>query len=133
MIADGHCSSVAERWQLKPEALGSTPGGATFFLCPLPFQRSTDSNGPWPDCVFQLGTITIGLRTIEESRPLDSSPCLITLVIFHTIRESCANEENHWICIVLACIVVTTCIQWCNVFATHCPRACTLRSCAVHL
>ena len=37
----------------------------------IPFQRSTDSNGP--DCVFQLDTITIGLRTIEESRPSDSS------------------------------------------------------------
>ena len=28
-----------------------------------------------PDCVFQLDTITIGLRTKEESRPSDSSPC----------------------------------------------------------
>ena len=58
-------------WQLKPEALGSTPGGATFLSCPMPFQRSTDSDGP--DCVFQLDTI--GLRTMEESRPSDSSPC----------------------------------------------------------
>ena len=66
-------SSVAECWQLKPEALGLTPSGATFLSCPLPFQRSTDSDGP--DCVFQLDTITIGLRTIEESRPSDSSPC----------------------------------------------------------
>ena len=63
--------SVAERWQLKPEALGSTPGGATFLSCPMPFQRSMDSDGP--DCVFQLDTI--GLRTMEESRPSDSSPC----------------------------------------------------------
>ena len=62
---------MAERWQLKPEALGSTPGGATFLSCPMPFQRSTDSDGP--DCVFQLDTI--GLRTMEESRPSDSSPC----------------------------------------------------------
>ena len=56
---------------LKPEALGSTPGGATFLSCPMPFQRSTDSDGP--DCVFKLDTI--GLRTMEESRPSDSSPC----------------------------------------------------------
>ena len=32
-MAVGGCrSSVAERWQLKPEALGSTPGGTTFLL-----------------------------------------------------------------------------------------------------
>ena len=39
----------------------------------LPFQMSTDSDDP--DCVFQLDTITIGLWTIEESHPSDSSPC----------------------------------------------------------
>ena len=44
-----------------------------FFSCTLPFQRSTDSDSP--DCVFQLDTIAIDLRTIEESRPSDSSPC----------------------------------------------------------
>ena len=38
-----------QRWQLKPEALGSIPGGATFLSFPLPFQRSTDSNDP--DCL----------------------------------------------------------------------------------
>ena len=61
MAAGGHRSSVAERWQLKPEALGSTPGDATLLSCPLPFQRVMDSDGP--DFVFQLDTITIGLRT----------------------------------------------------------------------
>ena len=71
VAAGGRRSSVAERWQLKPEALGSTPGGATFLSCPLPVKRSTDSDGP--DCVFQLATI--GLRTMEESRPSDFSPC----------------------------------------------------------
>ena len=50
MAAGGRRSSVAERWQLKPEALGSTASGATFLSCPLPFQRSTVSDGP--DCVF---------------------------------------------------------------------------------
>ena len=34
-------SSVAEHWQLKPEALGSIPGSTT-----LPFQWSSDSNSP---------------------------------------------------------------------------------------
>ena len=48
----------------------------------VPFQRSTDSNGP--DCVFQLDTVTIGLLTIEESRPSDSSTDVTMLVIFHT-------------------------------------------------
>ena len=49
-VAGGRCSSVAEYWQLKPEALGSTAGGATFLSCPPLFQRSTVSNGP--DSVF---------------------------------------------------------------------------------
>ena len=43
-MAVGGCrGSVAEHWRLKPEALGSIPGGATFLSFPLPFQRSTDS------------------------------------------------------------------------------------------
>ena len=46
VVASGCCSSVAERWQLKPEALGSIPGDATFLSFPLPFQKSSDSNGP---------------------------------------------------------------------------------------
>ena len=64
-------SSVAERWQLKPEALGSTPGGTTFLSSPLPFQRSTDSNSP--DLRLRLDAIMIGLWTIEESCPSYSS------------------------------------------------------------
>ena len=59
-VAVGGCrSSVAERWWLKPEALGLIPGGATFLSFPLPFQSSTDSNGP--DC---LRTITIIRRSL---------------------------------------------------------------------
>ena len=46
MVVGGCCSLVAEHWRLKPEALGSIPGGSTFLSFPLPFQRSTDSNGP---------------------------------------------------------------------------------------
>ena len=41
--------SVAERWRLKPEALGSIPSGTTFLSFLLLFQRSLDSNGP--DCL----------------------------------------------------------------------------------
>ena len=46
MVVGGCHSLVAEHWWLKPEALGSIPGGTTFLSFPLPFQRSTDSNGP---------------------------------------------------------------------------------------
>ena len=33
----------------------------------LLYGLKTDSDSDGPDCVFQLDTITIGLRTIEES------------------------------------------------------------------
>ena len=46
MVVVGCRSLVAEHWWLKPEAVGSIPGGTTFLSFPLPFQRSTDSNGP---------------------------------------------------------------------------------------
>ena len=46
MFVGGCHSLVAENWQLKPEALGSIPRGITFLFVPLPFQRSSDSNGP---------------------------------------------------------------------------------------
>ena len=39
-------SLVTEHWRLKPEALGSIPGGTALLSFPLPFQRSTDSNHP---------------------------------------------------------------------------------------
>ena len=45
-LPSGRRSSVAEHWRLKPEALGSIPGGATFPFKPLLFQRSTDGGGP---------------------------------------------------------------------------------------
>ena len=45
-IVGGCRSLVAEHWRLKPEALGSILGGTTFLSFPLPFQRSTDCNGP---------------------------------------------------------------------------------------
>ena len=66
----GYCSSVAECRLLKPEALGFITGGTTFLSFPLLFQRRTDSNGH--DCLW---TITIGLRTVGESRPSDSLCC----------------------------------------------------------
>ena len=45
-VVGGCRGSVAEHWRLKPEALGLIPGGTTFLSFPLPFQRSSDSNGP---------------------------------------------------------------------------------------
>ena len=46
MVVGGCCSLVAEHLWHKPETLGLIPGGTTFLSFPLPFQRSTDSNGP---------------------------------------------------------------------------------------
>ena len=76
-LPSGRRSSVAEHWRLKPEALGSIPGGATFPSKPLPFQRSTDGGGPIVSFID-----TIGLRTTEESCPSDSSTAVITLSNF---------------------------------------------------
>ena len=49
VAVSGCRSSVAERWQLKPEALVSIPG-TTFLSFPLLFQRTTDSSGT--DCLW---------------------------------------------------------------------------------
>ena len=38
--------STVEGKYLKPETLGSIPGGTTFLSFPLLFQRSSDNNGP---------------------------------------------------------------------------------------
>ena len=46
MVVGGCRSLVAEHWRLKPESLGSILGSTTFLSFPLPFQRSSDSNGP---------------------------------------------------------------------------------------
>ena len=94
MVPGGHRSSVIEHWQLKTEALGSTPGGTAFLLCPLLFQRSMDSNGP--DCVFPLDKVIVGLWTIEKSHQSDSSTAVIMLVIFHTSTTHTAiNSAPH--------------------------------------
>ena len=84
-MPSGRRSSVAEHWRLKPEALGSIPGGATFPFKPMPFQRSTDVAAP---IVSLIGTITIGLRTTEESCPSDSSQLCARLVIPHIIKNA---------------------------------------------
>ena len=65
-------------------------GGTTFLLCPLPFQRSTNSGAQIRNDHY------IGLWTIEESRPSDSTTAVITLVIFHTSNTHTAiNSAPH--------------------------------------
>ena len=83
---------MAEHWRLKPEALGSIPGGATFPSKPLPFQRSTDGGGPIVSFID-----TIGLRTTEESCPSDSSTAVITLSNF-----SHQGDHAHFFSFILA-------------------------------
>ena len=65
------CGSVAERWRLKPEALGLTLGTTTFLSFPLPIQRSLDSTSP--DCLWLDDHHWIS--DCGESRPLDSPCC----------------------------------------------------------
>ena len=54
MVVGGCRSLVAEHWRLKPEALGSIPGGTTFFLslCHFKGLRTVTAQ-----------IISIGLRT----------------------------------------------------------------------
>ena len=73
------CSSVAQHWRLKPEALGSTPDGNTFLSSPLLCQRSTDSDGP--DCAFDETWSRLVFGPYEKSRPSDSSAAVILLMI----------------------------------------------------
>ena len=51
MVVCGCRSLVAEYWPLKPEALGSIPGGTAFLSYPLPLRKVSDSNGP--DILYQ--------------------------------------------------------------------------------
>ena len=66
MVADGIWSSEAEHWHGKPKALGSNPGGSTFFPALSHFQRSMD-------IMAQL----VSLWT-EESSPSEFNRCDIS-------------------------------------------------------
>ena len=73
MVVSGCCSSVAEHWWFKQEALGSTPGSTTFLSSTLPltirkasFVRIVSKN------VF--GTISRG-----------NGPLFSTFVLFATL------------------------------------------------
>ena len=84
VAVSGCRSSVAERWWLKPEALGSIPSGATFLSFPLPFQRSTDSNGPnclsLDDHLYSLQTVFT--LTIQYNQQLQAA--IIQYIPLHT-------------------------------------------------
>ena len=47
MVPGGHHSSVAEHWQLKPEALCSIPSGATFHFVPCNTISVSKVHGQW--------------------------------------------------------------------------------------
>ena len=60
VVVGGYRSLVAVHWRLKPEDLGSIPGGTNFLSIPLPFQRSSDRNGPnnlqtWVNPIYVSG------------------------------------------------------------------------------
>ena len=93
-MPSGRRSSVAEHWRLKPEALGLIPGGATFPFKPM---LSKGLQAMQPQLCLGLDTISIGLRTTEESRPLDSSTAVITLKIPHDFDSffiACSIQET---------------------------------------
>ena len=52
VAVSGCHGSVAKRWRLKPETLGSNPGSTTFLSFPLSFQKSLD--GLWSDNLYQV-------------------------------------------------------------------------------
>ena len=101
-VAVGGCrSSVAERWQLKPEALGSIPGGTTFLSFLLPFQRSTYSNGT--DCLLFTdhywssdcgGVPSIGLPMLWLRSP---SLMINYLVVMDQLFYGCIENMKYWL------------------------------------
>ena len=95
MVVGGCRSLVAEHWRLKPEALGSIPGGTTFLSFPLPFQRSTDSNGP--DNLYRssdLGEPRLsGFLCCDEAKILSIS--FHVVVLYHCIKFHFVLQINH--------------------------------------
>ena len=89
-------SQAESHWRLKPEALGLTPDGTTFLSSPLLFQMSMDA-------------ITIGLQTIKESHPSDSSTAVILLVISHIkccdVLSSIWKVRNDILTVIDTCVV----------------------------
>ena len=67
--------------------MGSIPGGATFPFKPMLFKGLRTVR---PRLCLGLDTISIGLRTMEESRPSDSSTtAVITLRFLTTSKYAC--------------------------------------------
>ena len=92
MVVGGCRSLVAEHWRLKPEALGSIPGGTTFLSFPLPFQRSTDSNGP----DYLYWSSDLGEPRLSGSLCCDTLKILSQSHIIHCShqREGCQVHNN---------------------------------------
>ena len=90
MFVDWCCSSVAEHWQLKPEALGSILGGTTFLSFPLPFQRSLDSNRP----EYLLLDDLYRSSDLGEPRPSGSSCCDIIQILSNS-RHTHTHTHTH--------------------------------------
>ena len=125
-MAVGGCrSAVAERWQLKPEALGSIPGGTTFLSFPLPFQRSTDSNGPkclWldnhyrsSDCgrVLSIGFPMLWLRSpsvMINNCTQQSSNTLLEMTKWHKFSSLVTTNWNQVVLLPWDCNAV----MWTN-------------------
>ena len=101
----GCCSSVAERWWLKPEALGSIPGGATFHSFPLPFKglqtvtapivfvrQSLSVSGLWGSPVYRLPMLWL--------RSPFAIMCRTATVLEGLFGEyhssSAALDQQHW-------------------------------------
>lgn len=98
MIVGGCCSAMAERWWLKPESLGSTPGGSTF-LSLLLFRRSWNSNDQ-DDLLFDDLYRSAGL-----GKPLNWAPRAVILLrffwIYNTDTQQLSPTYRVWLAIQL--------------------------------
>ena len=97
MVVSGCRSLVAERWRLKPEALGSIPGGTTFFSFPLLFQRSSDSNDP--DNLYRSSDLgephLSGSLCCDEAQILSKSETHTAIITYQHIQ---VYPEKYEVC-----------------------------------
>ena len=93
MVVGGCRSLVAEHWWLKPEALGSIPGGTTLLSFPLPFQRSTDS-----DCPDNL------YRSSDLGDPVYQAPYAVMMLGF--FRNHIISYQRAYIRIIICTYVL---------------------------
>ena len=107
VVAGGYCGSVAERWLLKPGALGLTPSSSSFLLSPFAISKVYTSSSDW-DCVFDLTCKHYWPSDHRklESRPSNSFPrcdfahdystsVFILCVYVDTYRASLTQKTSH--------------------------------------